>query len=144
MSRGACVFLGITTLLVGACFVLVGIISGAAFPVGAGPFYGLAALCAVIGLACLFPRSRPVTLRIVGAAMCGAYVWYAIDVWNKPIRPADESNIFAAIAGLIVFGLPGAYMSVTARYPRWGRLGHVFARGPADKSDSNGDSSGSD
>jgi hypothetical protein len=138
MSRGACIFLGIATLLIGAGFVATGAVAGENLPSGRLPFYVIGAFCGIIALACLSRRSRPITLRILGASICAAYVWYVLDEWGKPVRLEQTNNVVKAIVGLIIFGLPGAYLAITAKYPVWGKWSHAFARGAAADPTENG------
>jgi hypothetical protein len=131
MSQGACIFLGSVTFLIGACFVATGIAADADLPSGPLPLYVIGGFCGIIALACFSRRSRPVTLRILGAALCAVYVWYVLGQWGKPVRLNDTTNIFYAIGGLIAFGVPGAYLAITGRYPAWGRWSHAFTPGAA-------------
>ena len=125
MSKGACIAIGIASLAAGSCFIAVGATLGAAMPKGPLPFYVLGLFCCVVALACLLPGSRRVTLRIVGATICGAYVCYVLSELGNPIK-MGEVNIIEAVAGFLVFGLPGGYLAVTGRYPVWGRYSRVL------------------
>jgi hypothetical protein len=122
--------LGVCVGVVGICFLLFGAFLGQNLPAGAPPFYALGTFCEVVAVGCLFVRSRPFALRIVGAAVCGAYLWYTKDVWRKPIHldfdASSEHGLIGALFGLFLFGLPGAYVAVTGRYPRLAIFSELF------------------
>lgn len=73
----------------------------------------------MISLACFSDRSHPLTLRIIGGAVFSAYAIYLISEFGKP-------DIRRALRGLIVFGLPGLYVAVKAKYPIWAKAATVF------------------
>ncbi len=58
MSKGARLTLGISTLLIAAGFVVIGFTLGPQLPAGAMPFHVFGAICAAIGLPCLFWRTQ--------------------------------------------------------------------------------------
>lgn len=130
MSKGTQIFLGIVFALAAAQFAYFGATQGMYMPAGATPFYGTSAFCAVIAIACLAKASRPLTLRIIGAVISIAFVFYAYDSYGG-------KNFVKALAGCFVFGFPGAYLAVTGNYPSWGEVGPVFAKKPTDESESN-------
>jgi hypothetical protein len=118
MSAGARITLAIVTILCAAGFAAVGILAPE-LPSGPWPCYGLAAFCGLIALACLARSSRPVALRIIGAVVFLGYVAFADD-------SIDDGNLFRAIAGLIVWGLPAGYVAIWGAYPAWGRASAAF------------------
>lgn len=116
--------IGILTA-VGAClFVLVGLTMGGELPTrqspaGPMPFLLLATFCVVISVACFSKRSRPVTLRIIGAVLCAAFT---IPAFNK----YGTENFLQALAGFVLIGLPCGYLMITGRYPGGGYAGAAF------------------
>lgn len=128
MSTGARVALAIATILSAAGFAVIGIVFGPELPSGPWPFYGLAAFCGLIALACLVRGSRPMTLRIIGAVVFLAYVFYAYD-------SIGDRNFFRAIAGFVVWGLPAGYVAIWGRYPVWGRASAAFRSEERDSTD---------
>jgi hypothetical protein len=126
MSKGACIAIGIVTLFFAFSFAIAGGVLDATLPGISTPFDIIAAVCGVVALACLVKGSRPLTVRLVGAAVCGQYVWYVVGIMGDPLLVAQPTNIVKAVLGLIVFGIPGAYVAITGRYPSWGRHAHVF------------------
>jgi hypothetical protein len=127
MSTGPRIFLGVVTSLIAVTFALLGVVAGTAgaeVAKGPWPFYGLAAFSTCIALACLVPRSRPVTLRLIGAAVFATYTVYLYQDFDKP-------KVWRAF--LCVFGLPAAYVAVMGKYPRWGKAAAAFGSGPYHK-----------
>jgi hypothetical protein len=143
MSKGACIAIGIASLAIGSCFIALGAALGAAMPKGPLPFYVLGLFCCVVAAACLLPGSRRVTLRIVRATICGVYVCYVLSELGNPIK-MGKADIIGAVAGFLVFGLPGGYLAVTGRYPVWGRYGHVLQGDEPEDPRANGHRGGGD
>jgi hypothetical protein len=125
MSAGARITLAIVTILCAAGFAVVGSYLGPELPAGPWPFYGLAAFCGLIALACLARGSRPVALRIIGAVIFLGYVAFAYD-------SIDEGNLFRAVAGLMVWGVPAGYVAIWGAYPPWGRASAALRSEKAD------------
>jgi hypothetical protein len=127
MSKGSCIAIGITALACCIGFVYVGISLGPQCPYGATPFNVIAAFCGILSLACLVKSSRALTLRLLGAAVCGAYVWgvYLFVTAQGHVAIAD---VIKVILGFAVFGLPAAYVAITGTYPKWGEHSKVFRR----------------
>lgn len=73
----------------------------------------------MISLASFSDRSHPLTLRIIGGAVFSAYAVYLISEFGKP-------QMWQALRGFIVFGLPGLYVAVFAKYPIWAKAAKVF------------------
>ena len=119
MSYGARLAIGTVAFFCAVAFAALAPILGPISPRGAWPVYLLSSFCAVIGLACFRSASRPVTLRLIGAII---FVVYAAYVWSS----RNDLNVFRAIVGFIVFGLPGAYTGITGRYPIWGKFAQAF------------------
>jgi hypothetical protein len=119
MSPWARIMIGLVSAFGAICFALIGFFPGFALPAGAWPFYGLAAFWTIVALACLVPRSKPLTLRLIGAPVCGFFAVYAYSSFGTDSFPR-------ALAGLGVLGLPGAYVTVLGRYPSWGRAAAAF------------------
>ncbi len=119
MSTGACIALAIMMILGAACSVAIGIYLGPELPGGPPAFYGLAAFCIVVATACLVRKSRPVTLRIIGAVifLTSAYFTY---------RSYGEKSFIHLLIGLIVFGLPSGYLAIFGKYPNWGAISGAF------------------
>lgn len=88
----------------------------------------MGALCGLVALACLVPRSRGVAVRVVGLVVFGAccwYLWTMIDksFWNgRPSQPSLGNGLFA----FLFFGLPGAYVAFRGVYPRRGSSTRAF------------------
>lgn len=119
MSSGARIALAIMTLFCAASFAAIGLISGDQLSAGAWPFYGISAFCVVIAVACLMPRSRPVTLRLIGSIIFLVYVCYFFD-------SLGDISILRAFSGFCVWGLPSGYLAIKGTYPSWGRASAAF------------------
>ena len=119
MSPGARITIGVATAISAVLFVLTGIAFGKELPNGPWPLYGLGAFCGIVALACLVPRSRPVTLRIIGAAIFVIFAHYAYDSYGK-------DNFNRALVGFLVLGLPAGFVAITGGYPTWGRAAGAF------------------
>jgi len=69
-------------------------------------------------------------VRIIGFTVFLAYVSYLIfELFREPAKPyanRSEPHWLNAIAGLVVFGLPGLYVAVRGRYPEWGKGAKAF------------------
>ena len=117
MSRGASITLGVASLLIAVGFMAVP-------PTPGMSMSGLrlaGAFCALIALACLVPRSRPVTARLIAAVVLGLCVWYVYSMWNGPMTSGrrTQPSLVNAIAAFTFFGLPAAYVLLRGFVPRW-------------------------
>ncbi len=95
MSRGATIGLGIVLLLITIGFAAVGWFTSGLE--GAGRMtngsWVMTAFSAVGALACLLPRSRPVTLRLLGGVVFFVCVGYLIAMLaTGPLRRASASH----------------------------------------------------
>lgn len=137
MSKASQILLGVVFAGSALFFVWFGLANGAMMPNGAVPFYGLAAFCGVVALACLVQGSRPVALRIIGAVICLTFVCYAVAV-------VGGKDFYRALAGCFVIGLPCGYLAVTGRYPYWGQAGAVFGSDSDERESDDGDEDADD
>ena len=64
----------------------------------------------LIAVACLIPRYRNLSLRIIGGTIFGCYRAYVVN-------SVGQEDLLRAIKGLIIFGLPGLYFAVFGNYP---------------------------
>lgn len=119
MSNGARTTLAIAAFIGALGFLLTGVFLGADLPAGSTPFYGSAAFCCVIVIACLVRCSRPVTLRIIGSVVC------LIFVWNAYLGLA-ERDYARTVGSLMVWALPSGYLAMRGEFPRWGKAAAAF------------------
>lgn len=119
MSKGSQILLGIVFAFAAGFFAYVASTDGPRMPAGEWPFYGLSVFSAAVACACLVSRSRPITLRVIGAGIFAAFLFTAVNGYFKeaPVK---------AVGGLVVFGLPCAFLTITGKYPTWGRVSAVF------------------
>ncbi len=120
MSNGARLTLAIALAIATVGFFLTGLLLGEGLPRGATPFYILALVSLAGSLACLVPRTRPLTLRIVGGSILAAYSAYVYS-------SLGGANLARALTGFVVFGLPSAYLLIWGTWPRWGYMSPAFA-----------------
>jgi hypothetical protein len=131
MSKGACIILGIafgvlTLGFGGAAMFISGLeeMRGVAKAmVAMGPFY------AIGSLACVFPASRPIALRLIGGTVFLAFLIYLISMMvSGPLLGNSRAamSLVNSIIAFSVFGLPAGYVAITGRYPRWGRHAAAF------------------
>lgn len=113
MSFGSRIVIGGVALLCAAAFLMTAL-DPSGLPAGAFPFYVLAVFCVVIAIACVFPQSHPVTLRLIGAVIFLAYAAYVSDSFNT-------KNFGRAFVGFLVWGIPSGYLAIMGGYPPWGR-----------------------
>lgn len=113
MSLGSRIAIAVVALLSAAGFYMTAVNPGS---VRAAPivFYGMSLFCIVIAIACLAPKSHPLTLRVIGAVIflvfaSGLYSDFQTQNWRK------------AMMGFIVWGLPSGYVAIVGRYPSWGK-----------------------
>lgn len=118
MSKGSRIAIGIVALLCAIGFFMTAL-DPSGLPAGASVFYGMTALCVTIAIACFFPKSHPITLRIIGATIFFLYADYVINSFRS-------QNFGRAIAGFFIWGLPSGYLAIAGKYPSWGRAGEVF------------------
>lgn len=118
MSIGLRIAIGLVALLCAVGFLIMAL-DPSGLPAGALAFYGMAAFFIVIAIACFFPKSHPITLRLMGAMIFCAYVAYAFGSFQT-------QNFGRAIVGLIVCGMPSGYLAVSGKYPSWGRGAEAF------------------
>jgi hypothetical protein len=113
MSFGSRLAIGIV-----AIFGAIGFLKTALNPVGVNApsivFHGMAALFAFIAIACFVPKSRPVTLRIIGSAIFLASA-------SHFIHNLGTDNFVRALKGFVCWGLPSGYLVIMGKYPSWGQ-----------------------
>lgn len=91
---------------------------------------GFCAFCVLITLVCLAPKTRPVTVRLIGAtifAACGGYVYSQICAAISS-GPLSALSLLEITLALVAFGLPAGHATITGRYPKWGIEADVFNR----------------
>jgi hypothetical protein len=119
MSDGSRLAIGIVAII-GA----IGFLKTALNPVGvAAPsivFQILAALFAFIAIACFCPKSHPITLRIIGAAIFLSYSRYVLISFNT-------DNFERSLDGFRVWALPSGYLAIFGKYPDRSLVSAVFA-----------------
>lgn len=85
MSRGMTKFVGWTSVVLGLAFLLIPL---------AGPipkpwsFVAISAVLFVIALACLLPKSRPVTVRVLAAIVLAGCILKFWEAFSMPAAPA--------------------------------------------------------
>lgn len=124
MSLGGRIILAVACFLIAVAFAVLGAFYGDFFPQGGGTFYGLAAFCFLISLACMVSASRPIALRLIAAVVFVCFALYVFDTFGKP-------NFWRALAGFVVFGLPAGYVVLQGKYPGWGRAAEAFGVSPS-------------
>jgi hypothetical protein len=112
MSIGSRIAIGVVSLVCAAGFWMTAL-DPSGLPAGSFVFYSMAAFCITIAIACFFPQSHPVTLRIIGAVIFFAYVAYVADSLHT-------QNLGRAILGFLVWGIPSGYLAVVGKYPSRG------------------------
>lgn len=129
LSKGSRIAIGIVALVSALFFLLSALDPDSPFPGGPLAFYGLAILCVVIAIACIFPKSHPVTLRIIGTTIFVAYTSYLVHSFGSP-------GFFRALAGMFVFGIPSGYLAIFGKSPTWDAIAKDFkAKEDKDTSD---------
>lgn len=118
MSKGSRIAIGIVALVCAIGFFMTAL-DPSGLPAGSNVFYGMTALCITVAIACFFPKSHPITLRMIGATIFFSYADYIIDSFHT-------QNLVRAIAGFFVWGLPSGYLAITGKYPSWGKVEEVF------------------
>jgi hypothetical protein len=100
--------------LIGAIGFLLTALDPSGLPATSLVFHGMAALFILIAVACFFPRSHPLTLRVIGAAIFFAYGSYLVSSFDTP-------NFSRALRGFAIWGMPSGYLMVVGNYPIWGK-----------------------
>jgi len=122
MSRGTRWGLGSFALLFAVIFVYSEQLAPSRAPLAV---YVLAGFCGLMALACFAPSWSGPVVRILGFAVFLAFVSYlAYELLREPAKPyagRSEPHWLNAMLGLIVFGLPGLYVAIQGKYPRWGK-----------------------
>lgn len=113
MSQGSRIAIGIVALLSALGFFITAL-DPEGLPAGATEFYGMAALCVIIAVACFFPQTHRVTLRIIGTAIFCGYVVYVYDSFQT-------QNFARAIRGFLFWGIPSGYLAIMGKYPSWAK-----------------------
>jgi tellurite resistance protein TehA-like permease len=124
MSKGFRIVIAIFALLGFTCFSPIGVLAltmeDPNYLQGLG-FFGMGCFWLTVAILCLFPRTRPVTLRIIG------FVILALCIAFLMTGPSGE-DLYRAIGALIIFGLPSAWILVTGKYPLWGADAEAFSQ----------------
>lgn len=118
MSFGSRIAIGVVALLCAAGFLMTALYPSS-LPAGSVTCYGIAAFCMIIAIACFFPQSHPITLRLIGAMIFCTYVAYVSDSFRN-------QNLSRAIVGFLVWGIPSGYLAVMGKYPSWGTGAEAF------------------
>ena len=113
MSKSSRIIIGIVALL-GAVGFFITALEPEGLPTGVAGFYAMAALFVIIAVACFFPKTHPITLRMIGMVIFCGYVAYVYDSFQT-------QNFSRAIKGLIFWGLPSGYLAIMGTYPSWGK-----------------------
>ncbi|MGD1919600.1 MAG: hypothetical protein ACFCAD_12340 [Pleurocapsa sp.] len=82
-------------------------------------FWLVAIFIVLIAIACLIPRLRNISLRLIGGTIFGSYAVSFIASF-----PTD--NLFKAIVVFIIWALPGLYLAIYGTYPDWAIYSQVF------------------
>jgi hypothetical protein len=89
-----------------------------------------AAFCMLIALGCFSQVARGPAIRVIGATVFAIYAAYAAQeiakAWGKPFNVWAHEHWISAVEGLITFGLPGVYVALRGRYPKWGKAAPAF------------------
>ena len=125
MSFGARIVIAVVAL-VSAFMCFLAVLDTSGLPAGPIVFYGLSAICGIVAIACLFPKSHSVTLRLIGIVIFGTYIFYAFDSFQT-------RNFVRAIIGFLVWGLSSGYLAIAGRYPSWGTAEKGFKSNPRNK-----------
>jgi hypothetical protein len=113
MSFGSRLAIGIVAII-GAIGFLKTAINPGGMPAPSIVFHGMAALFTFIAIACFFPKSHPVTLRIIGASIFLSFASYVISSFGT-------DNFERALRGFGFWGLPSGYLTIVGSYPHWGK-----------------------
>ncbi len=125
MSRWARWSIGVAALLGGSSLLL-----AADHPI---PPLEAAIIIAVFGLivvACFSEIGRPIAVRVIGAAVFFTYFCYLFISLDSPyysrrlgidfeVKPWVV--VLKALAGLLLWGVPGLYVMITGKFPWWWR-----------------------
>jgi|HubBroStandDraft_1064217.scaffolds.fasta_scaffold183136_1 hypothetical protein len=93
-----------------------------------------AGFCVLIALACFSTVAHGPALRVIGATVFAAYLLAAAanfaDALKTPFDGHFHGRWFlfleAVVEGFVIYGLPGLYVAVHGRYPRWGHAAIAF------------------
>ena len=105
--------------------------------------YFSAGFCGVIAAACFSSQARGSAVRIIGSLV---FVIFSLLVategavalhWARALPGVDGTHLAAALEGFAFLGLPGLYVALKGKYPRWGISSKVF-RGEARRSPESG------
>ena len=113
MSKGSRIAIGLVAAISAIGFWMTARNPPEHLPNGAMEFYGMTVLAITIAIACFFPKTHPVTLRIIGTSIFVGYVAYVVDSFQT-------RELIRAIVGLILWGIPSGYLAIMGTYPDWG------------------------
>ena len=118
MSIGSRIAIGVVALLCAAVFFIIAL-DPSSLAAGAFASYGIAAFFIAIAIACFFPQSHPITLRLIGIIIFAIYVAYVYESFLT-------QNLSRAVVGFLVWGIPSGYLAVMGKYPSWGTGSEAF------------------
>ncbi len=118
MSAGSRIIIAAISMVCAAGFFMTALDSSG-LPADPHTFYGLAAVCVIIAIACLSPKSHPITLRMLGTIIFCGYMGYVGD-------SIHNGNFGQALLGLVFCGLPAGYLAIKGNYPTWDNLSQNF------------------
>ena len=125
MSRPARWTLGCFSLLFAAAFAM-------SVPNSPEPLFLwiCAAFCLLIALGCFSQVARGPAIRVIGATVFAVYAVYVVQEITKarssPLSVWAHEHWITALEGLVTFGLPGLYVALRGRYPKWGKTAPAF------------------
>lgn len=125
MSSGSRWAIGFVACLTGAVLIFMGCVLGDEMPHGGWPAVVGGAFVMVVAIACFFPLTWPVTLRVIGGGIFLVYVIYVISSLGGP-------DFWWALMGFGVIGVPFGFLAIFGSYPRWGRGAAALQREPED------------
>ena len=118
MSFGSRLVIALVSLVCALMFWLTAL-DTSGLPAGPIVFYGMAFICVIIAIACLLPKSHPITLRIIGITIFSIYALYVAD-------SRTPKTLIQAFMGFLTFGMPSGYLAIFGTYPTWGKFVDVF------------------
>jgi hypothetical protein len=94
--------------------------------------YVSAGFCGVIAAACFSSQARRSAVRIIGAFVFAIFSLFVATEgavalhWARALPGATGAHLATALEAFVFLGLPGLYVALKGKYPRWGIQSKVF------------------
>jgi hypothetical protein len=119
MRTGARIAIGLAALIAGSYYLM----SAIAPDNQTLSFFLVTFFCIVMAITCFFPKTSPVTLRIIGAAI---FIGCIAHLRQSILKHESASKLLGATLQLVTGGIPCLCIAITGRLPSWDMVEEIY------------------